>query len=259
MGARGLNAPDLVELQTRFQAFILRDAESPPPGLQALGSTVYAEAYFLRLTEALVNDYPVLQQLLGETGFAGMARTYALASPSRHFSVRWFGQHLAPYLQMTSPYAAEPYLGELAAFEWLMGEAFDAANAPTIGADRLAAIPVAAWPDLTLAFHPSVRRLDVQHDVPAIWQSRGSELATAAQGANRLPMQIAVWRRGLDVYFRPLVPGEALSLDALLAGETFAVACERLAADISSGDEPAIRIVGWLRQWLADGLIAGAA
>ncbi len=252
-----MNAPGLIDLQTRFQAFILQEAESPPAGLQAVGATVYSEAYVLRLTEALVNDYPVLQQLLGETGFAGMARTYALASPSRHFSVRWFGQHLARYLRTTSPYAAEPYLGELAAFEWLMGEAFDAANAPTIGAEQLGAIPAADWPDLTLAFHPSLRRLDVQHDVLAIWQSRGSELATDPQGASRLPMHVAVWRRGLEVYFRPLVPGEALSLDALLDGETFAAACEQLAADVSSGDDPAIRIVGWLRQWLADGLIAG--
>ncbi len=253
-----MNAPALVDLQARFQAFILRDEDSPPPGLQTLESSVYAEAYFLRLTEALANDYPVLQQVLGETGFAGMATTYALASPSRHFSVRWFGQHLARFLRSTPPFDAKPYLAELAAFEWLMGEAFDAANAPPIGADRLAAIPAADWPDLTLAFHPSVRRLDVQHDVLALWQSRVSELATNSQVANPVPLHIAVWRRDLDVFFRPLVPGEALALDALLGGGTFAAACERLAADVSASDDPAVRIVGWLQQWLADGLIAGA-
>lgn len=253
-----MNAPDLVELQTRFQAFILRDEESPPPGLQTLGSSVYAEAYVLRLTEALANDYPVLQQVLGETGFAGMATTYALASPSRHFSVRWFGQHLARFLRITPPFVTEPYLAELAAFEWLMGEAFDAANAPTIGADRLATIPATDWPDLTLAFHPSVRRLDVQHDVLALWQSRVSGDASSAEGAPPAPKQVVIWRRDLDVYFRPLVPDEARSLDVLLQRGTFAAACERLALEVATGDDPAVLIVGWLQQWLADGLIVGA-
>lgn len=254
-----MNAPALADLQAQFQAFILRDRDDPPTGLPAVGTGVYAEAYFLRLTEALANDYPVLKRLIGETAFTDMARTYALAWPSRHFSVRWFGEQLPRFLRITPPFAAEPYLAELATFEWLMGEAFDAADAPVIGPNEMAAVPAADWPVLILQFHPSVRRLTAHHDVVALWQGRAAEMGSRADGPIPGLQQIVVWRRGLDVYFRTLVPGEALSLDLLLGGGTFAATCERLPDSIGDGGEPAAMIVGWLRQWLLEGLLTGVS
>jgi hypothetical protein len=254
-----VNVPALADVQARFQAFILQDDDDPPPGLHAVGAGVYAEAYLLRLTAVLANDYPVLQRLLGETGFADMARIYALAFPSQHFSVRWFGEQVPQFLRITPPFSAEPYLAELATFEWLMGESFDAADAVTIGADRIAAVPADRWPDLIVEFHPSVRRLNAHHDVIALWQGRAAEMGGSADGSIPKLQHVAVWRRDLDVYFRSLDPAEALVLDVLEGGGTFAAACGALAAAVGIGGEPAALIVGWLRQWLVEGLVAGVS
>lgn len=252
-----MNTPSLADLQADFQAFILRDRDLPPPGLPTLGAGIYAEAYFLRLTEALTNDYPVLRRLIGETSFTNMAQNYALTWPSRHFSIRWFGAQLPGFLRITSPFAAEPYLSELAMFEWLMGEAFDAACAPVIGVKEMAAIPAHDWPALILDFHPSVRRLTANHDVVALWQGRAAETDSLADGPIRGFQQIVIWRRGLDVYFRSLAPGEALALDVLSGGGSFAAACGQFSTAVGDGGEPAVMIVGWLRQWLTEGLVTG--
>ncbi|MEQ1802841.1 MAG: DNA-binding domain-containing protein [Gammaproteobacteria bacterium] len=253
-----MNTPTLADVQARFQAFVLRDEDGPPAGLDAVGAGVYAEGYFLRLSEALANDYPVLKRLLGDTAFADMARTYALAWPSRHYSVRWFGEQLPRFLRITPPFSAEPYLAELASLEWLMGEAFDAADAPVIGVAEVAALPATDWPALILHFHPSVRRLKAHHDVVALWRGRAAEMGASADGPIPKLQHVVVWRRDLEVYFRPLDPGETLALDVLEGGGSFAAACEAMSAAVGPGTEPAALIAGWLRQWLAEGLVAGA-
>ena len=59
---------------------------------------IYADAYRLRLTDALAHNYPCLQQLLGAEAFAALAQRYLDEHPSTSVSVRWFGHQLAAEL-----------------------------------------------------------------------------------------------------------------------------------------------------------------
>src|SRR5690606_40146004 len=72
--------------------------QSTPFPYTTLFRSVYADAYRLRLIEALAHNYPRLQQLLGEEEFSTVARSYLDEHPSRSVSVRWFGNRLAVHL-----------------------------------------------------------------------------------------------------------------------------------------------------------------
>ena len=216
---------------------------------------IYAEAYRLRLIEALDTDFPVLHALLGDDEFEHMARAYIDAHPSRHFSIRWFGQHLSDFLRAALPYRDHPALGEMAAFEWTMTLAFDAADGPLITFDDMAAVPPASWPGVRFTPHASLHRLDLRWNVPAVWKahSAGDDVNTPAE--NPLPVAWIVWRQDLTTYFRSLSVDEAWALDTLIAGQTFADICQGLCEWIDA-QHVAAHAAGLLKNWIGDGMIS---
>ena len=144
---------DLASLQRAFQRHVYRPGRAmeravlaTPRANAARRLGVYADAYRSRLVEALGNDYPALQGLLGETGFDRMMREFVAAHPSRHPNLRWYGGELAGFLTCSARWRRRPLLAELATFEWALGLAFDAADAPALGTDALARVPAAQWP-----------------------------------------------------------------------------------------------------------------
>jgi len=204
---------------------------------------IYADAYRLRLVEVLGDDFPATRAALGDAAFDALASGYLRAHPSARPSVRHFGHAFADWLETRreSPQG----LHELARFEWLQGECFDAADADSLGIADVAVLPAEAWPSLRLQLHPSARllstrRLSLQDDMPM--------LANGTDTANWL-----LWRIGFDVHWRRLETDEAPALQAAEAGETFARLCERLNEPNGDG---ALRAAVLLKRWLADGVLA---
>lgn len=235
---------------------------SPRAGLETMLG-VYRHAYAARLVEALATDFPKLRALAGATAFETLARAYIARHPSRSPSLRWLGGRLAAFLAETPPYAATPALAEMAAFEWALAHAFDAADAPAAAAAALSALPPAAWPGLRLQLHPSALRLDLATPVPALWRRiedgpppdrPETALAPPAPCGTAVPW--LVWRDGLTVKFRPLETDEAAALAAVEAGADFAALCEAVAA-AGDPEQAALRAAAILRGWLESGLIVG--
>jgi len=257
---------ELARLQAAFQAYLLggpADALAPAvadgahaPAAELL--QVYADAYALRLLEALETDYPTVAALVGAEAFDALGRAYIAAHPSRHPSIRWFGGQLAGFLAATPPWSATPALADLARWEHAMRAAFDAADAAPIDAAALAAVPPAAWPGLAFRLLPSFRRLDLRHDAVAVWRAveRGEEGIEPPPAAAE-PMRWALWRPQLVTQFRSLPQDEAWALDAVAAGADFAGLCEGL-AQWHPDDEVAGRAVALLRGWLEEGMLAEA-
>src|SRR5205814_3406875 len=137
--------------------------------------------------EVLTNDFPGLMAMAGPADFDLLARAYIAAHPSRHASVRWFGRHLADFMARTTPYSGSPAAAEMARFEWLLGEAFDAPDVEPVKAAALMALPPQAWETLRLAPLPSLRRSAFAFEVPQAWQRRDEveagnlEVAAAAR------------------------------------------------------------------------------
>lgn len=215
---------------------------------------VYADAYRLRLLEVLGNDYPVLKQLAGEQLFEQLGRAYIESHPSLTPSVRWFGRFLPEFLAGLPP-GSRPAFADLALFEWKQGEAFDAPDAAAIGIEAMAAVPPESWPGMRLLLHPSLRRLDLLWNAPALFQAHQAAQPLPAPGCGEEPRAWLLWRgAGLEVRWRSLAADEAAALDAAADGYSFGAVCELL-CDWVEADQAALHAAGLLKRWVADGLV----
>ncbi|QDQ26076.1 DUF2063 domain-containing protein [Chitinimonas arctica] len=250
----------LAVLQIRV-ADAIRHANDPLTDLVAESAAVpravrlgvYVDAYLLRLDEALRSNYPKLHLLLGDDDFLALTRAYLSEHPSRQASIRRFGDRLADFLAAAPRYAELPVLTELARFEWALGSAFDAADAPLIGLAALADLADADWPLLVLGFQPSLAMLALDWNAPAVWRALDAEEAPPAP--LREPGGWLIWRQALQPHYRSLAEDEAALLAALLAGQPFGIACESLLAWHTMDDAPA-RAGALLGRWLGDGWVS---
>ncbi|MGB7934449.1 MAG: DNA-binding domain-containing protein [Gammaproteobacteria bacterium] len=257
-----MNDGRLRELQEQFQSHLLN---GDPCIVQRIVGTprvnaparlaIYSDAYRLRLLEALRVDFPALHTLAGDAEFERIGRAYLNAHPSGHFSIRYFGQHLAAFLQRDDRWREQPVFAEMAAFEWALGLSFDASDSPLIGVADVAAIPPGAWAHMHLDLHPSLQRLDLLWNVPGLWKAIEEEQPPQAPIAADHPLAWVIWRRDLKTFFRSAPVDEACGLDLLRQGESFATLCEGLCEWIDEM-QAAAQAALYLRRWVQDGLVS---
>ena len=143
------SALSLKALQRNLQRHVLKGTAFEPKliaggRLQARRRlAVYSDGYHLRLAEALSETFPMLQKLIGASEFDALARAYAGSHPSRHYSLRYYGDRLDRYLAAHDPYRGYPVLRDMARFEWAMAAAFDADDALCLAPGELERLPPA--------------------------------------------------------------------------------------------------------------------
>ena len=214
---------------------------------------VYVEGYRLRLLEVLQDNFPGLHGHVGDDEFDRLGRAYIDAHPSAHPSVRWFSKHMAEFLRSTVPYDTHPYLAEMAAFEWVQGLVFDAADMEALDMDALAKIPAEDWARVRFQFHPSVQRLDLKSNMPKFWQALDSETQPPEISSDE-PASWLFWRSELNTRWRSLSKDEAWMLDAAREGAEFGGLCEGL-CQWHATEAVALQAASYLKLWLSDGLI----
>lgn len=254
----------LLQSQRRFQDYLLRSTGAAEDLVLADGKAdaatrlgVYADAYRLRLLEVLGNDYPTLRAVSGAEQFEHIGRSYIESHPSDTPSVRWFGRHLPEFLAQSPGLERHELLAELAAFEWSKGAVFDAPEAPALELAAVAAVPPESWPEMRLLTQPSLRRLDLRWNVPALFQSQEAQQELPEPRREDQPVRWLLWRDAeLDIRWRSLNEDEAAALDAALAGASFGEICERLCEWVEA-EEAAMHAAGLLKRWIFDGLVTG--
>ncbi len=240
------------------------------PAGSAAAIGVYRHAYSARLVGALRDNFEILARALGDAGFDALATAYIAAQPSRQPSIRWFGDQLIAF--MDQRLAADdgllphPALADLARMDWALRGAFDAADAPVITRDALAALPPDDWPGLRLLLHPSVRQVGLQWAVEGAWHALRAAADGTAGAANdgdvsdgdvsdsdasdggaddsdpALPAPaehahaLLVWRQGLETRWRSLAAPEAAWLQAVADGASFAALCALAAGAVAADD-----------------------
>jgi len=257
--------PTLAELQHSLQDFLLDNtAEAEQLTLETPQFSrherlqIYHNAYRLRLIDALRNDFPALEKVLGEEAFVKTCTTFISTFPSTNPSLRWLGEKLPPFLQASYPI----HIGELAAFEWAQAMAFDAANSSLASIEDIRALPPEAWMTMQLEFHPSVQILWFKSNAPALWSKCIKE-----EGPAHLEVIVAtepnawlVWREDLQVVYRALEQAEASAMQAFMSQKNFAEVCSELCnwfAEEQVTTQVPMQAARYLQQWLQAGLITG--
>ncbi len=241
----------LATLQAQFQRRVLRGDAAIEPQVAgraqdvALRLGIYEHAYRARLKEALGIAYPVLKECLGHDAFDAVAATYIDSRPPTHRSIRWYGAAL--HRELRGMHA------ELARWEWLLGEVFDAADDRALTEADLARLAPTDWPALRLRLHRTVRFCETTTNAVACWQAAA---AHAPLPPPRDPERLwwVVWRRDVSTRFRSTPLDEVRAFMRLGAGATFADLCADLARDMT-GREAAMRAATWLKRWIGEGLI----
>lgn len=251
----------LARTQTEFQQYLQRlegNAESLIADNAHVDArtrlSIYTEAYRLRLLEALDANYPVLHQWQGDEAFQTLGGAYIDVCPSSHYNIRYFGDQLPRFLAVVEPFCDTPVLSEMAALEWALALAFDAADSPVVTTGAVAAIPAERWPDMRFRFHPAVQRLDLHSNVPTIWKSIHAQTTPPDPQSDPGLTGWLVWRQSHSPYFRSLSVDEAWALDAARHGNDFADLCEGLCEWIDA-QNVATHAAALLQQWIADSLV----
>jgi hypothetical protein len=253
----------LPELQRAFQARILSFEGGIEAELSTASATdlearlgAYVNGYRARLVEALGTTYPALKATLGDEEFDRQMRLYVDSTPSRHFSVRHYGEHISSRLKDCTAGGAGTALAELAHWEWILADVFDAPDDEAVGLAAVSAVAPEAWPNLCFALRACVRRVQTRSNAVDWWRAAtgASEKPRALEEAP--PVQWLLWRRGVKTMFRSLDSVEAQALDAVGDGVAFGAICERLAQQVGEA-EAALRAASLLRGWIAEELIAG--
>jgi hypothetical protein len=217
---------------------------------------IYANMYFFRIRDCLKTDFAAVLAVLGEAGFHNLITDYLLAHPPSHFSLRFAGQHLPAFLTRHAFSERQPYLADLAALEWAIIEAFDAADATPVNAQSLAEVPQPAWPALRLGLVPSVQLLMLRWPVLEVWRRCDAGEPVAEIEPRETPVR--VWRQDLRVFHRAVDAAEMAALRAVAGGAPFAEVCARIAEQVDDAAS-AERAAELLAQWVADGLLTRGA
>ncbi len=253
---------ELADLQSLFQSHVINGDGAAVASFvgNADASTeerlgVYYDAYRLRLLEILRDDFPGLCGLMSEDAFEALGLRYLDKHPSQYPSVRQFGRHFAEFLVTDRASTEQPWLAEMAQFEWARGLAFDAANADVLTLEDLGALPAEDWPTLRLRFHPSLQRIRLNWNVVPAWHAV-NDGASVPQGIRREQSEPwVVWRRDVTVYWRSLSDGESTAIEAFADGGDFSAVCAVLCEQLDAEGVPAT-MAGLLNQWITEGLVA---
>ncbi len=253
----------LANLQSTIQQAILGDkpdavklVRKPVKGTPEARLDVYRDAYGLRLTEFIANDYPKLKCYMGEAKFTALAHAYISRHRSNDPNARWYSRHLAEFLRASPAYVRKPELAELADLERCLSEAFDAVDAPVTTMGELAALEPEQFGTVAFDISPSVRRFKVRTNVTSLWSSLRCDEHPPHPIMLDADQELLVWRQGTASRFRMLGNEEAMALDAAREGVSFGVICEMIAT-MDDPDTAAVRAATYLRGWIEGEIIAG--
>lgn len=202
--------------------------------------------------KSLAAAYPVLQMLVGEEFFGGLAQFYGRAHPSDSGDLNRFGAHFADFLAGFPHVADYPYLPDMARLEWTLHRAHYAQSAQAISGEQLAAVPPEQLEQVRLNLHPACSLLASDWSVVPLWQAHQPDSGVEFPGQMQQASYGLVLRPQWKTDVWPLTAAEHAALSALQRGETFGAALD---AAFELDEE--FDVGGRLQQWLAHAVIVG--
>jgi hypothetical protein len=147
--------PDLATFQRRFVAAI----DAPAAGPLA----IYRNTVIHGAVEALRSNFPVVEQIVGEEMFGGIAAEFSTSFPPSSPVLALYGEQFAEWLAEQAWIGDLPYLPDVARVERLHVECLMA-----VDADALAGVP-SVLAGLQLKLHPAVRFGWLRTPAMSIW------------------------------------------------------------------------------------------
>lgn len=213
---------------------------------------VYAQMYWMRIADALLEDYPRIAALVGSERFHALVRAYLSRTPSRHPSLSHVGAGFADFLAIRAD--VPPFAADLARLEWARMQVFTASDARVLTLADLRRFAPDDWPALRLQVIPALTLLELHWPAHEIWAAEGDP---AAQAWAPAPTSLRVWRNESLVYQARVESAEYAALTVLRSGTTFGDVCAALAT-LSSEERAAEDAATLLLRWIEDQVLVAA-
>jgi|CXWL01.1.fsa_nt_gi hypothetical protein len=211
---------------------------------------IYSEMYFLRMRDSLHEDTPHVAKLVDPHEFEHLVVGYMKDAPSTHYSLARFGHLWPKFLKERARHLPRADLGDLAVLEWARAESFVAPDSPELDVKAPSQMGPEKFVAARLDFTPSVKLLKLEYDVLPLWAAM--ERNEAAPGVVWRPVQVMVWRKGLEVFHIEVAKEEFRAAQAAASGGTVELMCEAFAKK----DEAAQVAFAAISSWFEEGMVA---
>jgi hypothetical protein len=253
---------ELKTLQQSFMSYLLGESqgivnriESTPMRSAKGRMDIYANAYRMRLKEAMATDFDKLHSYLGDEQFGMLMDTYIDTYPSHTTSLRYFSNHV-PELLEQAPFNELPVLKEIAVIERAFADSFDAKDLSVTSIDDLAQIQPESWAFIQLDLQKSLQIIPFSFNSFSIWKALSDEQTPPPVEKMKNESMWVLWRKSdLISHYRHLSDAEAAALNAAQQGATFAMICEVL-LDYFTEEETPVKAVTMLQSWLQEEMVA---
>jgi len=247
--------PELHAQQQQFAHALFDSAAEPAlrPALRGAGAgriALYRGNLTATWDKVLSAAFPVVRQLVGEEFFSALARAFGMAHPSDNPDLNRFGVLFADFLSGFEHVAELPYLPDMARLEWLLHRTHYGPDAPVLDAARLASLAPEQVEASQCPLHPCVSLFASDWAVVPLWQAHqdaGADFPDDLAQPSRAVLARPRWKTELHTP----ASAEYAALAALSAGATLGAAFDT-AFDI----DDQIDVAGYLRHWIANGLLA---
>jgi hypothetical protein len=216
---------------------------------------IYRVQFWLRHTSSLLEDFPGLAGILGQTAWESLVEDYLSELAPDSFTLRNLGQRLPEYIAGRPATPEHELCLDMARLEWAYVEIFDAEDSAPLDTALLFSIPEAGWHGARFVLSPALRLLSVRYPVAGL--RRRLRLAALSgsdepvEVPDRAPECLALYRNGeRELFYKVLDPVAFAVLERLGAGEPLVSACEAVVADAPEHEAHIERSIGtWFREW----------
>lgn len=211
---------------------------------------IYANMYFFRIRDALKEDFPKVLEIVGEENFHNLVTGYLLKYPSKHWSLRYVGQHFANYLKAKRISSRSSFLSDLAKFEWALIDVFDGLQVKALSREELLALGEKKIQKQKLKSIPSLSVIKSLWPLDEIF----SDSTETKNIQPRKYQYFLIWRQGLKVLYRKSDGLELKFLNLLSQGTSIANLCHQIKIR-QSMTKSAQQVFEYLNKWLAEEIL----
>lgn len=209
--------------------------------------------------KALAASYPVIERLVGDACFTGLAREYSRVNPSRSGDLQRYGQDFPAFLQRTYGDTRFRYLPDVASLEWALEEVHLDPDEPTLSISELGRFDENDFGNLVFVARRAMRLLQSRYPVFSIWranQSASDDRIDLDRGGEN----IAIARRGHDLQVHRLDRATCCLAAELARGTRLEDAWQAIDGDRGRQDNGAAPdLASALQTILSLGLLAGVS
>jgi hypothetical protein len=223
------------EQQTQFSETLLDPSRDVPDFVvKTNGKTshkrfnVYRNNIMVSLTEAIIDAYPVVSQLVGEEFATAMARVYVADNLPRSPVLLEYGEGYANFIKHFEPAQTLPSLADIAKLEWAWLRSYHSTDVTALRIETLSNFAENKLGNLCFTFCDDVQLLHSSHPIVSIWSAhQGDRIGERLEDIKSVSEYVLVNRPLWNVEVRTLEPSTYRFFTSLQAGLPLSMAIDK--------------------------------